>query len=279
MEDLIFVKTAHIYDSYSDFWQLVQLSGYEAVNSVDVDLRSSKTYVTAPYNGDWKELVDSVPKAERKAELIHWNIERPCGSSLGEFADDNAALIDAGYFDATWVSDRYLAELSKFHYVPLGSHHGLANIDVDVDYSAPYAFSHLMCYAPRRGSLFNKPAEPKLSWMGYDVAPNGWGDKRHQALLASWYMLSVHQDEHKIIEPLRFAIAASYGLPIIAEWSYDIYPYTTNVDVYMYINLEEVPGILDKLFEFEQYYINDSTHIRELMCDNFNFRNCIERFA
>lgn len=224
--DITFAKTRYHYDSYNDFWSLVNLSGFPTCYVDEIDFFSDRIYIMSPMNGEWipnmDDKINPANRAFRKAKLVQWNLERP-GSSLDEYASGQHKLIDTGYFDATFVSDRQLAAASELTYCIMGGHQGLG-------FPGPfeskrYDVIHLSCYSTRRAFLFEHPSKPRDRFVGYSVAPNGWGELRAYNLMRSKYMLNIHQDDWHYIEPLRLTLAACYGLPVIGEIAYDYFPY------------------------------------------------------
>lgn len=274
MTDIIFARPRHQYDSYTDFWNLVQLSGFPLVYVDEMDLYNSEhTYITAPYNGDWEAHVSNHPN--RTAKLIHWNLERPGEYSVDSYAHDNHKLIERGLFDEVIVSDRQMAEDTNLKYVPVGSHIKLGQpSDVKI-----FDVVGLMCYSPRRAFLFDYQT-PHRALNGISIAPNGWSEERHESLQTSRFMLSIHQDEHKYIEPLRFALAAAYGLPIVVDDSYDVYPYNEDTGEITVIqdNYKSVDRVIANLRRNYGRYRSAGLMLRHKMCGEFSFRRCIERY-
>ena len=88
MSDPIFVKTRYHYDSYSDFWKLVELSGFKTVYIDEIDFSEECLYILSPMNGEYRPFVDSKLgdnsrcRSSRKCVIYLWNLERP-GSSGG----------------------------------------------------------------------------------------------------------------------------------------------------------------------------------------------------
>ena len=152
--------------------------------------------------------------------------ERPGEDGIQGYIDGNRQYVDAGHLDGVIVSDRQLAEDVRFKFVPLGSHTGLGapgHLDARL---AGYDLIHLCCYSLHRSFLFKTPEVIRDTIMGLIVADNGWGEDRHIRLMDSRFMLNIHQDEYAYIEPLRFSLAAAYGLPILSEYCFDVWPYS-----------------------------------------------------
>ena len=58
------------------------------------------------------------------------------------------------------------------------------------------------------------------------IGRNCWPPQRDEVLQKSKFALNVHQDNHPFCEPLRFALFAAYGLPVLSEFVYDSKPYS-----------------------------------------------------
>jgi len=202
--DVIFAKTRHTYDSYTDFWKLVELAGYHQCYVDEIDTSTDNTYIVSPINGEYRPHIDN-QKEERKAKLIWWNLER----GTEDFSD---------YSDEIWASDRAFATASGATFVPVGSNRALKpNQEVK---SSLYDYCHLSYVSHRRDNIYGN-----LTKRGLTQGPNSWGDERHRVLLQSRFLLNVHQDGQNTIEPLRFALACAYGIPILSEECDDPYPY------------------------------------------------------
>jgi len=285
MDDVIFVKTRHIYQSYTDFWDLVELSRFPTVYTDEVDIQKQVVYILCPMNGEWKPRIDfqrGIGK-ERKAKLIQWNVERPGGSgTLDHYCTDNQSLIDAGYFDEIWVSDRELAKICKFSYAILGGNELFAKQYHTNITDKTFDLIHLSYGSPRRSFLFDAPGICKKFIAGCSIAPNSWGIARHNYLQASKYMLNIHQDEYPYIEPLRFVIAAMYKLPIITEFCLDSYPYDV-IDIgrlvqngvqrqQFFMSLEVASKYADKNGNYDT--LRNSNYRR--MTEEYTFRKAVE---
>lgn len=272
---IIFAKTRHKYDPYVDFWNLVEFSGFPLVYVDEMDLyNSDNIYITAPCNGDWEAHIQN--HTDHTAKLIHWNLERPGEGTVESYATDGKKTIERRLFDEIIVSDRQLAADTGFTYVPLGSHAKLGQPADDKRFDV----THLMCYSPRRAFLFDY-LTPLTNYNGMSIAPNGWGEQRHKSLQQSRFMLSIHQDEHKYIEPLRFALAVAYGLPIIVEESYDSFPYNPGsgeITVLSGTPIKRLDRIVANMRKDYSRYRSAGLMLRNKMCGEWSFRNCIEKY-
>jgi hypothetical protein len=282
---IVFAKTRWHYDSYIDFWRLVELSGYETCYVDEMDIHDkSKTYIVSPMNGEFAPFIQNrLLKGARQSGLFLWNLERPSGSSgLGRYRSDNQEMVDKGWLDAILVSDMQLARDAGFKYLPLGSHESLGVPGIFAD--KLYAIIHLSCYSNNRSWLFDRPDKPKDRIGDVIIAPNGWGDERHRHLQLSRFMLSVHQDGMPYIEPLRFSLAAAYALPIIGEASLDTFPYRTGSDIYMYPyqaarSMLTFTTFVRSLADYQDTLWNSNGHgLRDRMTVEFSFRSCIRKY-
>lgn len=259
--DVTFVKTRYLYDSYRDFWTLVELAGFPTIYVDEIDVSQHGIFITAPMNGEWRPHIDNQSDRPRNAHLILWNIERPDGSagSVGSYARSNRELIYGRYVDEVWVSDRRLAEETALRFVVLGSHPGLGEPGIKKKYS----FCHMSYEVPRRISIY-KHFSPDT------VGPNCWPPERDEILRTSKFALNVHQDNHPFQEPLRFALFAAYGLPIVSETIYDSYPWS---DEFMtYAGYDGIVGKLKQVLndDYEKFW-KMAEKARERMCVEFEF--------
>lgn len=267
--DIIFVKTRYEYDSYTDFFNLVELSGFPVIYVDQLRVSDYGVYIVTPMNGEWRPHIDNQNDEPRNAHLILWNIERPSGStgSVGNYTTSNRDLIDNRYVDEVWVSDRRLADETKHstRFVTLGSHPKLGVID---ETPKEYSFCHLSYANPRRQTIYNSFAKD-------EVGPNGWGEARHEMLKRCKFALNVHQDNHPFQEPLRWALFAAYGIPILSETVFDAYPWS---DEFMtFAGYDSLVGKM-RLLLSEPYekYKEMGLRARERMCNEFGFRKMVE---
>lgn len=282
MSDIIFVRTHHNYDSYQDFWKLVELSCFPVVFTSEVDLEKDYTYILSPNNGEWKSVIDSQRNKTKRAKLINWNLERPGGSGgMTNYERDNRQLVEQGYFDEIWVSDRELARRCKFSFVVLGGHY-LFNYDLPRYSEKEYDYIHLSYNSPRRWFLFSQPGVCKSDLEGMKIAPNAWGLQRHANLSKSRMMLNIHQDDFQFIEPLRYVIAALYKLPIVSEFVLDSFPYNNIIDLgifnpsgYRLINFIKEMKMHASMYD--SYIARGHTiETYKKMTEEYTFRHCVE---
>ena len=271
---ITFARTRWSYDSYTDFWKLVELSGYPICYVDEMDLGDkSQLYIMAPMNGELSPYIDDyrAKQGSVQAQIYLWNLERPSGSGgLNNYANDNERHKSGGYIHKTIVSDPELAITNSFVYVPMGGHPELGEPGT-LD-NKEYDLIHLACFSYRRGFMFHTPSDPKAILGTFSVARNCWGNERHKCLKASRIMLNIHQDEDKFIEPLRFVLAAAYGLPIVSEHtSKSIYDeFIVHTPLHGMFNT--MRNILD---DYPSYYMHVGLPFREYLNNN-NFRTLLE---
>lgn len=227
MKEPIFARTQYHYDSYVDFWRLVEASEFKICTVDKMDLESDNTYITTPINGEHRPHIThrrSILKGPQKAKIIAWNLERPDG---GRFSgqDPSGAVKEVyddllKYFDAVWASDRFLASMPahpRSIYVTLGSHQDLSGPEKPFP-GFSYDVAHMSYVTDRRKTI--------LGTLGLRQAPNAWGEKRDGILRRTRAMLNIHQTPSKVSEPLRIALAAAYRMPYLTEECQELYPLT-----------------------------------------------------
>ena len=229
--EIIFCKTRadpEFYRSYTDFWRLVELAGFEVVWLDELEPGRDAVYVVTPRNG---ELPGVLPRlqGDRRCKFVWWCLERP--DTLGSVTRGKAIEEN---IDELWLSDRWLASLhhqrgwGPVRFVPVGSHEGLGDFGwVDgrpstKELPMPLRWAHMSYIVPRRKAIYDR--------IRCGPVANCWGDERDIVLKASWAMVNVHQDEWPVIEPLRFALAAAWGLMIFSETVADAFPYRDRID-------------------------------------------------
>ncbi len=227
MTNITFVRSTHLYESYRDFWRLVELSGFPTIYENELDITQPGTYIVTPMNGNfiehmtgnveqWREtgeasggqiVVQEQSGLRRKAHIILWNLERPGGSgSVWAYGDECFRWMSTRLVDEVWVSDPQLADETQTRYVILGSHPGLGELCDDKIFD----FCHMSMVNPRRVHIYK-------NFRSKNIGPNSWPPERDEVLKKSRFALNVHQDNYPFCEPLRFALFAAYGLPIVSE--------------------------------------------------------------
>jgi hypothetical protein len=172
-----------------------------------------------------------------------------------------------------WTGDRYHAQQINARHVPIGSHIGL-NLDVNDCPAKEYDVA-FMAYTDihRRKRVMDALIE-----RGLRVAGNGWGRERHDILARSRCIVHVHQFENiPTIAPLRWCIAAAYGLPIISESVNDRRPFaagdfmTADYDGLADFVTEQLQRENDGRLESYGY------NLRNMLCRVLTFRESVER--
>lgn len=261
MDDITFVKTRHVYDSYRDFFELVRLAGFPTIYVDELDVSRHGIYIVAPMNGEWRPHIDNQADRPRNAHLILWNIERPSGSagSVGNYAESNRDLIYKRHVDEVWVSDRRLAEETTMRFVVLGSHPALGEPGKE----KKYAFCHMSYEVPRRTSIYKH-------FTSDTIGQNCWPPERNEVLKKSKFALNVHQDIHPFQEPLRFALFAAYGLPILSETILDSFPWSD--EFMLFSGYDGLVSRMKQLIadDYEQFK-QVGLKARKRMCYDFEF--------
>ncbi len=319
MTEIIFVRTRHVYDSYWDFWKLVELSGFKTCYVDEVRMEKDYIYIVSPMNGEWRPHINNEHKRlieEGKsigAHLILWNLERPSGSAgtVGRYALSNYYLYQ-GYWDETgtkenlndqgenkisygrfidevWVSDRQLAiETSHVtRFVVLGSDKGLGEPGDE----KKYRFCHMSYANGRRQSVLKHfsnndtakdNADPANRWPSFwpweeAEDKNKYLSRRDEVLKQSRFALNIHQDQHPFQEPLRFALFAAYGVPILSEGIFDAYPWVAGENIIF----EVYAGLFDRLRNMSRddydKWRGMGLRAREKMCGEFQFGKMVRK--
>jgi hypothetical protein len=264
MTEIVFAQPRHLYQSYTDFWRLVELSEYPTCYVDEIDFDSQNIYITAPWNGDAESHISNHTKQQRNCHIILWNLERP-GSENGAvmwYGKRQRELMQKlRVVDECWVSDRQLAVETGLRYVTLGSHYGLGEPSDHKIYHAV----HMSYAVPRRQTIYNKIN---------NLAPNGWGDERHQILQQSFFAVNIHQDNFGFVEPLRFALFAAYGLPTISEHVANSDPYWEHI---LWADYADIPDVLNRnMGQNYKIFKEYGLEFRKLLCEDFNFRKMVD---
>src|SRR5690606_2822228 len=114
MPSIIFARTCTPYDSYQDFWRLVELSGFPTCFVDEIDVDSNNVYIFSPNNG---ETTNGWP--EGRARIIHYQLE-------WETHTNDSGPLPPGVSEK-WTMDKWHAERIGARYVPIGSHPDLVH--------------------------------------------------------------------------------------------------------------------------------------------------------
>lgn len=240
---IFFARTRWKYDSYTDFWHLVELSGFPVCYIDEIDLTADHTYILTPYNGE----VEPVMQASRarlaqpqRARVVWWNLERPDAPGMPPLYDVVTRALQ--FVTHVWVSDRhYQAMDERQEHVIFASHPGLAQV-----YENPepfsieraehrYDYAHMSYLHGRRMAI-----HAALQKRGLREAPGGSGALRDGLLRQSRVLISTHQTPSSLAEQSRYAIAAAYRMPLVAEHLADPYPLRSGTD-YLDATAESFP--------------------------------------
>lgn len=204
---IIFAKTRHNYDSYTDFWRLVTLSQFDTCYFDEIDFQNKDhLYITTPMNGEQPPHIIQ-NSYNKQCRIIWWLLERPDGSSnpYSDCVTEGLKIMDGG-----WVSDKYVASLDpRMQFVVLGGHRGLRVLPSQ---ECLFDYTHQSYAWGRRHSIYET-----LRYRGLREGPSCWGHSREAVLASSRLMLNLQQYDMPVIAPLRFALAAAYQIAIVTE--------------------------------------------------------------
>lgn len=260
---IIFARTRHNYDSYMDFWKLVELSGFKWVWLDEIEPESENTYIFTPHNGQLLELVAGWgPRwTERKCKAVWWCLERPDGNAV-----PFVQAVDSvqGQVDASWVSDEYVATLHpKLTYVVLGSHEGLRESAPETDKT--FDFAHMSYAWGRRADLY-----ATMRARGLVEAPNAFGAERSKILGRTKIMVNAQQYETPVVAPLRFAIAAAHRMPVLTERATAISIYEGSV---VQASIDKMPEVAEWMCRFQNFIrVGYGDRLCDLLCGQLTFR-------
>lgn len=250
---IIFAKTRHHYQSYTDYWRLVELSGFDTCYVDEIDPDSDNTYIVTP-DGDE---VRNAGWHNPRAQIIHWDLEwrlQPVEPIPG--------------VRRYWHMDKFVADRIGVQYAPMGGHVGLRE-DGEI-HSKRYDVAFLGYMVPRRQAIADV-----LRMNGYTVSPSdGWGSARHAILTHSFAYLHIHQLEHiPGVPALRLVVAAAYKLPFLSEYIEQpgIFARLLGATVHSYPYFMDPDAIVvnDGILETTQA-------LHEFLCYEFTFRKSVE---
>lgn len=222
MRKAVFVRSKYAWRSYSDFWRLVELSQFETVSATNCDFDRDVLYVFPELDECLMVPLMETPRTRRRARFAFWGLERPdervpSGVDPGDFFRQAVDEI-LRFADEMWVSDRFLASLDpRLRLVALGSHPGLARPAP----RGPWGVVHLGQTTPRRVRVLDEIAR-----LGIHVSPSSaWGEERDRILAGAACLVAIHRTEGwRLGSPLRTALAAAWGLPLVSETMEDPWP-------------------------------------------------------
>lgn len=245
------------YQSYCDLVKLAQLNGYEVTQEIKDD---GVVYICAAADGDTDAQVAALPKrGSRRSKVIYWILERPP-------LDPTTWVKDIDQWDEIWYHDTVFnaVRFSRGRYVRVGSD---ARLNPYFKEKKVYTFAHMSAPSGRRWHTLHHL--PGLT------APNRWGEERDKVLAASKYMINIHQDTFFYQEPLRFALAAAFKLPLLTE---ELHPGNLSVDHATQASLEDLLEVARIWFDFTPS--NSGEELHEFLCHTHSFyRNVKEGLA
>lgn len=262
MKDPIFAKTRYHYDSYMDFWRIVELSGFRVCYTDEIDLNQDEVYITSPLNGELKPHVahrKSILKHPQRARIVWWNLERPAHHEVKASVQDMLP-----YVDRVWFSDKSLVaqDPSNLIYAELGSHPDFPYPATSTD--KQYDFAHISYVTPRREAVYNH-----LITKGFKMSISPLPKQRRDDLWHVRSMLNIHQNDLPICEPIRFAIAAGYRLPLITEVLATPYPLEHGKTCLM-ASYDDMYASSENWLREDIQHIGDALYKR--LAVDFNFR-------
>ncbi|MCP3684954.1 MAG: hypothetical protein GY861_20015 [bacterium] len=250
-----------LYDSYVDFWALVNLAGFDTCEFSDIPWDDpDRAVIFCINNGNTTEAC-SHHKPKAKCKVILWQMEFPRyerGQLVGNECPD--------YVDEMWVSDQYHRSLirnPRCKYVFLGGHPYFGGLPTEPKL---WDVCH-MCY------LYGV-REAKITWLtsfGYKVAPATYDlSVRSNILSASKWGLMLHQNNIAIKTPLRCVLFASWRLPIIADFTITPEPYQIFMEPLLHFDPNNSELSNDRL-------VKDVVEFNyQLVSQKFPFRKCVE---
>jgi len=262
MSDIIFARTRHHYQSYTDYWRMVELSGFPTCYVDEIDPDSDRTYIVTPDNDEVRNA--GWPDTPR-AQIVLWDLEwrlEPMAPVRG--------------VRRYWHMDKFVADRIGVEYAPMGGHLGLREQKPS---SGPwYDVAFLGYMVPRRQAI----AEKMRAHGAYISPSSAWGDERHNVLSRSHCYVHIHQlDDIQGVPALRLVVAAAYQLPFLSEYIDEPGKYRRVLGEFMhsYRFFEEEPLTWSSGFMgwVQQNGSNEwALALHEFLCYEFTFRKSVE---
>lgn len=239
-----FVCPRQHYPSYGDLWRLVELSGFERVFVDEIDLQDPEAiYIFVTPEG--------IPDcSDAKARTIFWQIE---------YAGDYTDQPNKGTVSEQWSSDPAHARAHDAKYVILGSNPGLIEGPLNGDREFDVT---MLAYMVARRAIIKKQLH-RLTWP--EDYPGHDSQRRHEVLSKTRLMLHVHQHETPATAPLRYALAAAYHMPVIAEQVPDQGPYRDSI---MFVEYDQLAANVKRAD-----IVGERLH--QLLCVDNTFEECV----
>lgn len=229
-----FAHTRYVYDSYVDMRALINLSGIGQCYIDEIRPYEDIIYIVYCINGEFRPHIDNHRSESKKAKICYWALERPCGEPKNEkqkqdeFIAGNLELLNKGYIDEVWFSDRNTATYHKDPraiFMPMGSDTNIFQGPKAWEISNKrYDYIYLSYLTHRRSLVLDRLKEN----FKMRERTNCWGNEREEGLRNSKFLINIHQDVHPMSEPVRLALAAAAGIPVISETIQDPFPMVPN---------------------------------------------------
>ncbi len=257
MPDIIFARPRDNYDSYSDLWRLITLSGFPLIYIDEIDADSDNVYIFSTPSTHWHTGVERVGWPGARARIIYWNIE---------WYDDVSYHNIPGV--EVWSADKWHADKIGAKYVPMGSHPDLP-LEPLQDCPKVYDVALLAYYTNRRLEAINWLQGGNIS-----IAPRGWGAERHSVLQQTAIMLHVHQNDGVYtVAPQRWALAAAYKMPLVTEHVAEVGIFSQS---YMMQSDRQHLTTFVRMWRGDHRLTDYGHALHQLLCVEHTFRRCVE---
>lgn len=272
-----FVRSTAPYESYSDFWELVKLSGFQIVQAASVDLNQLGTLIWPTMDMEFIDRLSKQPRGSRAARVIFWNLERPDErpgvDPIELFRRGMGEILE--WADVIWVSDMGLHKAEpRTVFAILGSHPRLGFHDPHkADSTKPelvYDVAHLGVMTPRRAAVLEK-----LRNSGLRVSGNARGVERQDVLLSSRLLLNIDRVEGlHVLSGFRAALASTFRIPLVHEALQDPFPLLSSTDFLSAPYDDLVPCVLSALASRNHSVMTNAAW--RTLCVRWTFRRGVE---
>ncbi|MDP1712215.1 MAG: hypothetical protein Q8K86_07140 [Candidatus Nanopelagicaceae bacterium] len=268
----VFALTRTPYDSYTDYLVLARRAWKDCCFINEIKMSEPIIYIVSPMNGEFRPHIDNHRNEAKKCKILWWNLERPPRDENHERHKRDVKELLNRYVDYMVVSDKWFKNTyykefgDKIQYCPMGIDKALCE-DPWKEGHSQHSFAHMSYVWGRRGILNSLP----------NTLGNCWGDERKRGLLRTKFMVNVHQDQYGVIEPLRFALAVSHGLPIITEWSHNLFPYG---DAVIATDYGQIVSVANKCAN-DNYakYAEMARRAYDKMLNQYGFVKCVKEMC
>lgn len=268
---ITFLKTRHKYDSYQDFWHLVELSDFPSRYLDEIDLSTDDVYIFTPHNGEFDPVVAAKGRESwmgRKCKILWWLLERPDDGNPVSFSDRLAPLLSL--IDGCFASDRTVAAMHlAFTHAVVGSHPGLA-YGIEPSSDKRYDYAHMSYAWGRREAMYNQ-----MRARGLTEAPNAYGQSRAIVLSQTRLMVNANQYPRPVVAPLRFAIASACKMPVLSERMPEPFPHVENEDLVLE-DLARLPDAAARLLADQPRLDALAAAMHQRLCVEWTFRKAVE---